>query len=290
MDIIKIILNARPNLKPQSANTYLSNLRRIAGTRDIEDMRFLTEPDEIFKRMDGMKLTMKRNILSSILVLLSALHDSSKELYTIYSDKLLQFSNEYKREMNKNEKTETQKENWTSIDVLSNITKKMLKDNPGSQNSLIGALYTMQPPQRLDYYDMEIVGPKDELKENKNYLVIGKRNKKTFVFNDYKSSNKYNTVKIPVNKKINSVINKFLKLNPDRKYLLVNKQGDPMTRNNLGKQITKIFASTGKHIKLNLIRHMYVSENIDLGIAKKNQDISQQMMHSPSIQLEYAKN
>ena len=104
---------------------------------------------------------------------------------------------------------------------------------------MIASLYSLQPPQRLDYYDMEIVGPKFERNNNKNYLVINNRSKKTFIFNDFKTSNSYNTVAIPVNKELNTVINKFLKLNPERKYLLQNKEGLPITRNNLGKMITK---------------------------------------------------
>ena len=56
-----------------------------------------------------------------------------------------------------------------------------------------------------------------KLDNTKNYLVIQSQRTKRFVFNDYKSANKYNTIDNPrkVNKQLNTVINKFLKLNTD---------------------------------------------------------------------------
>ena len=289
MDINEIIRQSRPNVKPQSISTYVANINKIAGTKEITNIDFLNEPDEIFKRLDGLKLTMKRNILSSILVLLSAVESESR-LYKTYADKLLELTMEYKREQDKNIKTETQLKNWVEHSELINIAKKMIKKNPGSQDALIAALYSYQPPTRLDFYSMQIVGPKDQLDNGKNYLVVQSQRTKRFVFNDYKSANKYNTITIPVNKKLNTVINKFLKLNPGRKYLLQNKAGLPLTRNNLGKKLPVIFKDTGKHVTLNIIRHVYISENIDIQKCKESKDLAKCMMHGQSVQLEYAKN
>lgn len=289
MDITEIIRQARPNVKPQSIRTYVSNIKKIAGEKEIENIDFLNNPKEVFSKLEEMKLTMKRNILSSILVLLSAVETESR-LYKTYADKLLEMTMEYKRQIDKNEKTETQAKNWVEHSELIAIAKKMIKKNPGSQDALIAALYSYQPPTRLDFYSMEIVGPKDELDSGKNYLVIQSQRTKRFVFNDYKSANKYNTITIPVNKKLNTVINKFLKLNPDRKYLLENKSGLPITRNNLGKKLPVIFKDTGKHVTLNIIRHVYISENIDIPKCKENKDLAKCMMHGQGIQLEYAKN
>ena len=289
MDISMIIQEARPNVKPQSIRTYVSNLKKVAGTKEIENIDFLNNPKEVFSKLEDMKITMKRNILSSILVLLSAVESESR-LYKTYSDKLLELTMEYKRQQDKNEKTETQVKNWVEHSELIHIAKKMIKKNPGSQDSLIAALYSYQAPTRLDFYSMEIVGPKDEIHNTKNYLVVQSQRTKRFIFNDYKSANKYNTIEIKVNKQLNTVINKFLKLNPGRKYLLQNKSGNPLTRNNLGKKLPVIFKDTGKHVTLNIIRHVYISENIDIEQSKKNKDLAKTMMHGQSIQLEYAKN
>ncbi len=289
MNIESIIQKARPTLKPQSTKTYVSNIRKIAGSKEIESLNFLDDPPAVFSLMSTYKLTMKRNILSSILVLLSTV-DNKEALRKIYAAELLKLTNEMKEELAKNNKTETQEKNWVSIAELRKITKALIRNSPSSQNTMIAALYTLQPPQRLDYYDMEIVTPKQERTNDKNYLIINNRSKKTFIFNDFKTSNKYGTVALPVNKELNTVINKFLKLNPDRKYLLQGKDGQPLSRNNLGKIITKIFASTGKQVSLNIIRHVYVSENVDVAAIKKSKEMAKSMLHDTGTQLEYVKN
>ena len=288
MELESIIQKSRPTLKPQSVKTYISNIRKIAGTKEIDNLKFLDDPDEVFSLMSSYKITMKRNILSSILVLLSAVGEKDS-IRKIYADKLLELTEEMKVELAKNNKTETQEKNWVSMAELRKITKALIRNSPASQNTMIAALYSLQAPTRLDFYDMEIVSPKDERSDNKNYLIITNRSKKTFIFNDYKTSRHHGTVALPVNKELNTVINKFLKLNPERKYLLQGKDGLPLSRNNLGKIITKIFASTGKKVSLNIIRHVYISENVDIKKIKEQNNLAAAMMHTPTEQLQYAK-
>jgi len=215
MELESIIQKSRPTLKPQSVKTYISNIRKIAGTKEIDNLKFLDDPNEVFSLMSSYKITMKRNILSSIMVLLSAVGEK-ESLRKIYADKLLELTEEMRVELAKNNKTETQEKNWVSMAELRKITKALIRNSPASQNTMIAALYSLQAPTRLDFYDMEIVSPKDERSDNKNYLIITNRSKKTFIFNDYKTSRHHGTVALPVNKELNTVINKFLKLNPER--------------------------------------------------------------------------
>jgi len=278
----------RPHLSDGSLKTYLANLRRI-GVETPEDIEKVTDSEHVFKMLEDLKLNMKRNIISSILIIITA-SDGRKDLYETYRERLFKLGQEYNAEMAKNEKSETQEKNWVKIDELRKITKRMVKENPKAQNTLIAALYTMQPPTRLDYYSMEIVGPKEELNDKKNYLVIHNTRRKVFVFNDYKTSAKYNEIRIPVSKELNRFINKFLKLNPGRKYLLQqNRAEKPLTRNALGKLIPVIFRDTGKNVTLNIIRHVYVSEKVDLAAVKQFQAIANCMMHSSAIQMTYNK-
>ena len=284
----EMIMNDRPHLSEGSVRTYLTNLRKI-GISEPSDIEKLDEPDYVFNIIDEMKLNMKRNVVSCVLIIITA-SGGRKDLYEIYRQKLFDLGKEYNAEMAKNEKTETQEKNWVKIEELKTITKRLLRENPKNQNSLIAALYTMQPPTRLDYYDMEIVGPKAEIGNEKNYLVIHNTRRKEFVFNDYKTSNKYNQMIIKVSKELNRVINKFLKLNPERKYLLQQSRSQkPLTRNALGKLIPIIFKETGKNVTLNIIRHVYVSEQVDLAAVKKFQEIAKNMMHSSAEQTSYNK-
>jgi len=284
----ELIVEDRPHLSEGSLKTYLANLRRL-GIEETEDIGHLNNPDEIFKQIEDLKLNMKRNVISAVLIMVTA-SGSGKDLYEIYRQKLFDLGKEYSAQQAKNEKTQTQEKNWIELEELKKITKKMLKNNPKSQNSLIAALYTMQPPTRLDYYSMEVVNSKTEIDNEKNYLVIHNTRRKEFVFNDYKTSNTYNQVRIKVGKELNRVINKFLKLNPDRKYLLQQVRSEkPLTRNALGKLIPVIFKETGKNVTLNIIRHVYVSEKVDLDAVKKFTEIAKNMMHSNSEQASYNK-
>jgi len=57
-----------------------------------------------------------------------------------------------------------------------------------------------------------------------------------------------------------------------------------MSANGLGKLISKVFAPTGKNITINLLRSIYISENVDLDVVKKNAAIANAMMHSTDVQ------
>lgn len=289
MSLNELIAEARPHLSVGSIKTYVANLKRI-GIETIGDIDKLKSPEYLFDQIEGQKLSMRRNMVSSALIITMAKYPDDKEMLEPIRQRMFDLGSEYNELMSKNEKTDTQEKNWVTIDELKVIAKKLLNENPKSQNSMIAALYTMAPPTRLDYYDMEIVGKKDKLTEEKNYLVIHGARKKEFVFNDYKTSNKYNQVRIPVSKELNKVINGFLKLNPERKYLLQKmRTASPLSRNALGKLIPIIFAATGKNVTLNIIRHVYISEQVDLEALKKFKEISKNMLHSSSTQQDYAK-
>jgi len=288
MNISEIIREDRPNISEQSIKTYLANLKKI-GITEEDHLHKLTKSGDTLTELETLKPTMQRNILSAILVAIKA-SDMPDEIYNKYKNKLADVNNSYYHELGKNTKTATMEKNWTTMAVLKGIAKKLLK-NGVSQNALIAALYTYQPPVRLDYYKMKIVKPKDEMGEKMNYLVVHNRNKKVFIFRDYKTAGKYNEVKIPVSKELNTVLNKFLKANPERTYLLEKRRTmEPLTRNAMSKMLPEVFEDSGKHITLNLIRHMYVSENINLDRIKKEKELAKNMMHDSGTQQTYAKN
>ena len=288
VSIAEIIRNDRPNITDSSIKTYVFSLKKL-GIINIEDIDKIDNPNDIFEKIKDMKTSQQRNLLSSVLIIIKAVK-KPEDLYEIYRKKCFDLGVEYSEEMAKNEKTETQSENWIKIDELKQITNKLIKTQPESQNTLIAALYSFQPPTRLDYYDMQIIKPSYEMDNTKNYLLIHNTRRKEFIFNDYKTSSKYNTVRIPVSKELNKFINKFLKLNQDRTYLIQNKKVFPLTRNHLGKLIPMVFKETGKNVTLNIIRHVYVSEKVDLEAVKSFKELAKNMMHSASMQEDYNKN
>ena len=156
------------------------------------------------------------------------------------------------------------------------------------QSYLVTALYTLQPPVRLNYSDMKIIKNLSEVEDGKNYLLNKSRNKKTFIFQDYKTSGKYGKIEQPISKELNTIINKWLKVNPTDNFL-IDQKGHALNSNQLGKFITKAFKFTGKKITLNLLRHVYISESIDLEAIKKGKALAKSMLHSSATQELYAK-
>jgi hypothetical protein len=290
MNLFELIKADRPTISDSSINTYVQTVKRLSPDKDMPNLIFLYNPARVLEKIAGFSVTTQRNLIISIIVALRAA-DKFNEKMQVYSDKLTSLTEKYDSLLTENKKTPSQEANWIEHAKLLTIAKGMIKHSPGSQNSLISALYTYQAPTRLDYYDMEIVGKGVKMEDNKNYLQVINRQKKTFIFNNYKSSKTYGKVSIPVNKQLNTVINKYIKLNPGVKYLLESEKvkGSPMTRNSLGKRIPKIFASTGKHITLNLIRHIYISENMDIEATKAQNELAKNMMHGKATQLTYAK-
>ena len=287
MSLKEIIQNSRPIISELSIRTYLSNLRKV-GIKEESDIPKLTKTFDIIEQIKGLKTTMRRNVLSAVLVIVKAM-DMPNEIYNKYREELFKITKTYNAELSENKKTFTQEQNWVTMDQLKKATKQLLKGGV-TQNALIAALYTYQPPVRLDYYDMKIVGPKDKLDGKQNFLVIYNRSRKVFVFRNFKTANKYTEVKVPVSKKLNTVINKFLKDHPNREYLLEKiRTKEPLTRNALGKIIPTVFESTGKQVSLNILRHVYISEAIDIDQIKAQQELAKNMLHDPETQQQYAK-
>ena len=284
----ELIENDRPNISASSIKTYLSNLKKL-GITEVKDIKKLNDTEAVLESIKDMKITQKRNLLSAILVIITASGEASDK-YEKYREHVFDLGVEYSQQLAKNEKTPKQEANWTSIEALKKITRKHIKNNPGKQNTMIAALYTYQPPTRLDYNSMEIVKSDKDLDPKQNYLLIKSARNKVFIFNDYKTAKKYGQTRIPVSKELNTVINKFLKLNPNRKYLLQQKRkAEPLSRNQLGKMLPLAFSQTGKNVTINIIRHCYVSENVNLPEVKKLQELSKAMLHSQQEQLNYAK-
>jgi len=301
----ELIRADRPDIKDNSLRAYLISLRKMNENKALENLTFLKDYDKIIEFLGKFKLPTKRNYISSILVVLRAYNKRSyDDVLQKYREYLTGLNEEYNNEVYTHKKNLNQKENWTDLKSLKKglrLYQTKIRDldlfNKDKLNSkqlniiqsyLVIALYTLQPPVRLNYSDMKIIKNEDDIEEGKNYLLNKSRNKKQFIFQDYKTSKKHGKIIQPINKELNTIINKWLKVNKTDNFL-IDQKGHPMNANQLGKFITKAFDFTGKKITLNLLRHVYISENIDLEAIKKGQQLAKDMHHSTGVQEMYAK-
>ena len=301
----ELIRADRPDIKNNSLRAYLISLRKMNENKALENLTFLKDYENIIKFLEKFKLPTKRNYISSILVVLRAYNKRSyDDVLQKYREYLTGLNEQYNNEIYTHQKNLNQKENWTDLHSLKKglrLYQNQIRDldlfNKDKLNSkqlniiqsyLVVALYTLQPPVRLNYSDMKIIKNEDDIEEGKNYLLNKSRNKKQFIFQDYKTSKKHGKIVQPINKELNTIINKWLKVNKTDNFL-IDQKSNPMNANQLGKFITKAFDFTGKKITLNLLRHVYISENIDLEAIKKGQQLAKDMHHSTGVQEMYAK-
>lgn len=305
MDIAELIKKERSSIKESSLNAYLISLRKLNNNEKIENLNYLKDDKMVFEKIDKLALSTKRAYLTAILVVLGAYKkEEFSDVLDIYRKRLQELNNEYNEQVNSHEKTEKQSKNWTSLKSLNkvrNFYKKELeeksilkkenlkrKELDLLQKYLVSALYTLQPPIRLDYGNMKIIENKKDDDGKSNFLLNKGRNKKSFIFNDFKNKKSMGKREIQINSKMNSIINLWLRHNKTDNFLL-NSKGEIMNENGLSKYIKKVFEPTKKDITLNLLRHIYISENIDLEAMKKQKKLADDMLHSADQQVDYAK-
>ena len=305
MDLKTLIKADRPDIKPNSLNAYLISLRKMNDNKEIESLDYLKNYDNIIEFLGKFKLPTKRNYISSILVVLRAYNKKSyDEVLQKYREYLTGLNTEYNSVINTHQKDMKQQENWATLSELKKglrIYQNQIRDldllNKDKLNTkqmniiqayLVVALYTLQPPVRLNYADMKIITDPKDIADGKNYLLNKSRNKKSFIFQDYKTSGKHGKIDQPISKELNTIINKWLKVNKTNNFL-IDQKGHALNSNQLGKFISKAFGFTGKKITLNLLRHIYISENIDLEAIKKAKVLAKSMHHSSDMQTLYAK-
>ena len=141
----------------------------------------------------------------------------------------------------------------------------------------------MLPPVRLDYSPMKVVKNDKNLKDDTNFLINSGRNKKVFVVNQYKNVSSHGQQIIKIPPKLNTIINMWLRYNDTGNFLLNNRR-EMLSANGLGKALSRIMKPSGKNITINLLRSIYISENMNMEAIKASEKMANDMMHSTSVQ------
>tara|TARA_R110000822_G_scaffold46394_3_gene123432 strand:- start:8150 stop:9121 length:972 start_codon:yes stop_codon:yes gene_type:complete len=322
MEKVKQAIDDARNIKANSLRAYVISLNKVHNAiknnynfDKQHPLDFLKDEKKVLESIKDLKVNTQKNYLSAIIVGLDAMNDKGrydKDLkeYREYLDEL---NKEVMKELEKNEKTENQKENWVSLKELRKVMNGYKRDlidrdvfkketitkkqRDILQMWVVANLYIgsdENAPIRLDYGGSLVVKNSDYEKlkeddlESNNYLVVKSRTKKFFHFGEYKSKKAHGIKKIPVGRILNSVLNIWLKFN-DSGNLLVDSRDKPMNSNQLSKYITKTFKPTGKKVTLNLIRHVYISEKHPVSVNDSKEKTADLMMHSTDMQSKYAK-
>jgi len=312
------IRKERPKLRDSSLNAYVFNIVKLYKLMDLEDepdnLDFLQDYDGVMDAIQDKKLSTKKTFLAAIVVALMADQedDEDKELIHRYRTEMEKLADQNNKEQKEQKLSDTQSENWVSLDALKKVMRKyktdimdrklLNKDKLDKkemdllQKWLVSSLYLISdknPPLRLEYGNMAIITEPEYKKlseedKKKNYLVVKNKSKKYFHLGEYKTSGTYGQKQIPIGKTLNSVLNIWMKYNKT-KHLLLNTSGNMMGSNGLTKYLNRVFEPTGKkNISASMLRHIYITTKFppQLSDREKTADL---MNHSVGQQVLYSK-
>lgn len=259
-DLKEYIKDKRPTLSASSITTYNSILRnlykKVFGAGEIETKKF-EETDKILAHLKEVPPNKRKTILSALVIIT----DDKK-----YRDLMLEDIKEYNHDIGKQEKSESQKENWvaggdikTLWDNLKRNTDLIYKKSHITPNdlqqiqsyiivSLLGGVFV--PPRRSkDLVDWKI---KNVDKTKDNYL-----DKSSIHYNSYKTAKCYGEQVVQIPTALKNIITKWIKVNPTD-FLLFDTNMNPLTSVKLNQRLNKLF--DGKKVGVNALRHTYLTD------------------------------
>jgi hypothetical protein len=182
-----------------------------------------------------------------------------------YRDLMLDDIKDYTKEIGKQEKTETQKENWVETDGVKTLWDSLKKNthliykkahltSVDLQNiqsfiivSLLGGIFI--PPRRSkDLVDWKI---KNVDKEKDNYLEKSKIH-----YNSYKTAKCYGEQVVEIPTVLKNILNKWIKINPTDRLLFDTNQ-NPLSSVKLNQRLNKLF--DGKKVGVNQLRKTFLT-------------------------------
>ena len=292
-DLKEYIKEKRPSLSSSSITTYnsiLKNLyKKVFGNEDSElDFKKFDETDKILEHLKDLPPNKRKTILSALVIIT----DDKK-----YRDLMLNDIKDYNTEIGKQEKSQTQKDNWVNGKDIKHIWESLKrntdllykKEQLTSMDlqqiqsfiilSILGGIF-IAPRRNLDFCLFKI---KDVDKTKDNYLE-----KSTLVFNSYKTAKCYGEQKVDCPPVLKLILNKWIKKNPTN-WLLFDSNMNPLSSVKLNQRINKIF--DGKKVGVNNLRHSYLTEKYGSTIEQKKEieNDMKNMGSSPAMLTNYVK-
>ena len=229
----------------------------------------------------------RRSHLNNLAQMMKYLNKES--LYKKLSEEATDLNKEIVKNADNQELSEDRKLNYVSYEDLIKVReerKKLWKLNPENnklnQQYLILALYTMQPPLRQDYKDMQIVEERPA-EDDKNYLWK-KANKYVIVLNKDKVYKTYGRAEIPLSTELSSIIDDSLAMFPREYILSTLRDGNKeLGKQNFERIVNEIFSP--KKVSVDILRSAYISHMYADPNFSRNQkkELAELMRHSIEI-------
>lgn len=296
--LVDILKANRPKLSDSTLKTYQSIInslyRKMHMHRDgsLEDVYkfFIDEPQKVLEFLKDTTANNRKTILAALVVLCIG-HDCVEP----YRNQMLKDAEISNQQQRLQRKSDTQKESWISqkeiLRLYRSLERKVMPlwkiPNPTKtqrdllQDYVILSLYVLIPPRRLmDYTQFKV---RNINKETDNYM-----DKRTFIFNKYKTANKYKTQQVNIPPKLKTIVDKWSRRHTSD-YLLVDDNDKQFTAPKLTLRLNRIFG--GRKISVNQLRHTFITDNVlkDLPALAQLDKIAKDMGHSVDEAMLYKK-
>ena len=276
----ELIIKNKPNISKSSVTTYFSILKNLYINIFKDDKFDLDKFDNADKILSSLK-DLEPNKRKTILAALVVITDNKK-----YRDQMLLDIESYKSDESKQMKSDKQNDSWVDTSEIDDIFKIMeqnvkilykkkdlsMPDLQEIQNYIILCVLSGRyiPPRRSkDYVDFKIANID---KEKDNYIE-----KKTMVFNSYKTAKTYMKQELQIPIELMKILNKWIKVNP-LDYLFFDSNWHKLSNVKLNQRLNKIF---GKKASVNQMRHTYLSNKYKDTI-QLNKDMAEDMKNMGS--------
>lgn len=268
-----------------SADKYIQFLRIVNDGINFDNLDFLKDIEAVITKIQKYKLTTQRNIITSVISVLQMYSNDKRytKLLDKYRDELSRILEEIKTTTNGNDRTDTQKKNWVSMDdiqkkfnelydkflIIKEKDKIYFNDYNILLSLLVLSLYTLIPPRRSqDYVEMYLTNGAENIEKDKNYFDIDSMK---FIFNAYKTKKTYGEqieqLDEETDGKLLDIIEVYLKHHPILKTgdfkdienvrFLMSKNGGRLYANYINTMLKKIF--NGKNVGPSMLRAVYTS-------------------------------
>lgn len=293
-EIVNAIKQNKPDIKEGTLKTYVSLLKSLYFKHHDKSSEINTDwfhdQDDVIELLKDKAGSSRKTTYAALIAI------CPNEKNDKYKKAMMEDSKEYSEWVSTQQKSKAQDENWKSFDEIKKVydnfyarVKPLLnskeplstKDFVILQDFIILALTSgvfIAPRRSLDWCEMKI---KNVDKAKDNYIE-----KNEFFFNQYKTSKFYSTQKVEIPKALKTILNKYIKLNPNE-YLLADNTGKKLSNVRLTQKLNALFDSK---ISTSMLRHIYLTERLKNAPAiKELQNIASEMGNSPLQALEYVK-
>ena len=299
MDVESTIKSHKPDISNSSARAYSNSLRKL--NKDVfegepfTNFKWLLKIDEIMKYLKTKKYLTMRNYLNAVIVGIQTMDKYDQKILDQYVVERDKGNLQYDKFVETNKKSEKEDKNWISFEEIEKIRKSLDKKDTYAQYVFLTLFmeYVTRNDFRALYKTSDRALKKikkeqlnSETHEKINYFV---KYKSGFyiLLESFKTSAKYDPIKIEIDEKYNKMINRYLRMTKFNKYLF-EKNGSPFDTKEFTLWVENIFKSTGKKVGTTLLRHIIISHNHGDAIKKQKED-ARVAGHSAKMQSNYVR-